>query len=91
MCYINKENKGWEIMIDLEKIGKVISRKQSDQDEYFYDRRNQTIIKKDQKFMSLIYGGLDKCDLKNMSEEDQEFVLKNLWMEDIYLQLKLSK
>ena len=74
MCYINKENKGWEIMIDLEKIGKVISRKQSDQDEYFYDRRNQTIIKKDQKFMSLIYGGLDKSDLKNMSEEDQEFV-----------------
>ena len=74
MDYINKENKGWEIMIDLEKIGKVISRKQSDQDEYFYDRRNQTIIKKDQKFMSLIYGGLDKSDLKNMSEEDQEFV-----------------
>ena len=40
MCYINKENKGWEIMIDLEKIGKVISRKQSDQDEYFYDDKN---------------------------------------------------
>ncbi|MGN1295353.1 MAG: hypothetical protein ACI4U5_02985 [Bacilli bacterium] len=61
-------------MVDLKRIARVISRKQSDKNEYFYNRINHEIIKKDPSFINNVIAGMPDKTIDDLSEKDQEFI-----------------